>query len=73
MLLAMGMAGQSGPTAEDQSAGIVDQLKQMMAGAISIAEGAPQTAPLMDQIRQLAMEAAMQVQQPQAGSQYQGM
>lgn len=59
--------GVSGPTAEETSAGIMDQLKTIVAAADAIASANPQIAAQMEAIQKLAVQAALATQQ-QAGS-----
>jgi hypothetical protein len=59
--------GVSGPTAEETSAGIMDQLKTIVAAADAISSANPQIAAQMEAIQKLAVQAALATQQ-QAGS-----
>lgn len=60
--------GTAGPTPEDTSDGIVDQLKTIVQGSQVIAGANPQVADLMEAIQKLCIEAALKTQQ-QGGSQ----
>lgn len=60
--------GDSGPTPEDTSAGIIDQLKTIVQASQVIAGANPEVADLMEAIQKLSVQAAMKTQS-QAGSQ----
>lgn len=71
--LMMQPVGVSGPTADDTSEGIIDQLKTVVQAAQAIAGTNPQVADEMNAIMKLAVQAALKTQQqganqPQAGS-----
>lgn len=58
--------GTSGPTAEDISNGIIDQLKTIVQAAEAIAGSNPQIADQMAGIQKLAIQAALSTQQQAA-------
>jgi len=58
--------GTSGPTAEDTSSGIIDQLKTIVQAAEAIAGTNPQIAEQMQGIQKLCIQAALSTQQQAA-------
>lgn len=59
----MGMAQAGGaPDVNQLAEGVRNTLKTIMAAAVSVAETVPSTADRMKQVRQLAMESMLQVQ-----------
>jgi len=54
--------GTAGPTPEDTSAGIIDQLKGIVQGSQVIAGANPDVADLMEAIQKLCIQAALKTQ-----------
>ena len=65
--LQMQPVGASGPTPQDQSSGIVEQLKTIVMQAQAIAQNSI-VSQEMNGIQKLAIQAAMKLQQQQSGS-----
>lgn len=62
--------GTAGPTPEETSEGIVEQLKTCVQAAKAVADSNPQVANEMEAIQKLCIQAALKTQQ-QSGSQQQ--
>lgn len=68
MSIAAQPVGTAGPTPEETSEGIIEQLKTIVQASQVIAGANPQVADLMEAIQKLSVQAALKTQQ-QGGSQ----